>query len=326
MREIGYLLFYVWLGSVCPLTGFSWGTEGHRAIAELSTHYVKPETLRKVNELLSANGAGSLESISTWADDLRLAARDQGPLKHNPEAAAFDRDFPKNAVWHYIDLPLGSVALETVERFGSKEDIVHAIGRCIGALESPVPSLGEITRIQALRLLVHFVGDIHQPLHCGCGFYDLSDAGRIQLITDPAAAFGKVDDRGGNGLFYDSDNNQELHAFWDIIVVTAIADTSDYRVLTQWLDQHHQKKEVPLTPDLYRTWAGHWALDSVKAAAEAYAGLQLIRLESAPGQLPIRIAINLPNDYAERSKRIASRQQYAASIHLAQLLDAIQWP
>jgi hypothetical protein len=288
--------------------------------------YVKPETSRKINDLLFANGERTLPSISTWADDLRLIAREEGPLKHNSEAIAFNRDFPTNPVWHYIDLPLGSVSLETVEKFGSKEDIVHAIGRCISVLESHDPPAGEITRIQALRLLVHFVGDIHQPLHCGCGFYDLSDPNHLQIITDPAEAYGKTDDRGGNDLFYDLDNNQELHAFWDVIVVTGIADTPDYRLLVKYLEQRYKREEVPLTPASYQGWAARWALDSVRFAAEAYSGIRLVHLESGQDQRPIRIAILLPNGYGESSKRIAARQLFAAAVHLAQLFDAIQWP
>jgi hypothetical protein len=69
-------------------------------------------------------------------------------------------------------------------------------------LESPTAQPEEFTKVQALRLLVHFVADIHQPLHCGTGYYSLDGSGAAQLITSPTQAFGKPNDRGGNLLFF----------------------------------------------------------------------------------------------------------------------------
>ena len=314
------------LGLIVPTFGYSWGVEGHRAVAELAARYLNPKTLQKINELLAVNGARDLPSIATWADELRLVDREEGPLKRNTEAIAFNHDFPSNGSWHYVDLPLGSESYESVQKFGSHDDVIHAISRCISVLESREPLPNEMTRIQALRLLIHFVGDIHQPLHCGCGFYDLTDSQAPRLISDPVAAYGKPDDRGGNDLYYDSENNQELHAFWDVVVVTAIADSSDYRMLTKYLENHHKASEVPGTDGPYKNWAEKWAIDSVKCAVEAYAGIKFAHLESAPDQRPMRIAISLPAGYAETSKRIAAHQLFAASVHLAQLLDSLQWP
>jgi hypothetical protein len=76
--------------------------------------------------------------------------------------------------------------------------------------------------VEALRLLVHFVGDIHQPLHCGTGFYQFSDGGVVQLITDPQAADGKPNDRGGNLLFYGQEATDQLHALWDRVLVEEV--------------------------------------------------------------------------------------------------------
>ena len=326
MRIIRWLLISFLIGLIFPDAAFSWGGEGHRTVAKLASWYVSPEALKKVNELLAASGERDLPSISTWADDLRLAARDEGPLRGNMEALAFNQDFPTNADWHFVNLPLNAESYESVKNFGSKDDVVHAITCCITVLESLNPLPNMMTRIQALKFLVHLVGDIHQPLHCGCGFYNLTDPKAPQLISNPKIAFGQPSDRGGNDLFYDLKNNQELHAFWDTIVVMAIADTPDYKGLAAYLERRHQMSEVPLTPGSYKGWAERWAIDSVKCATQAYAGIRFGHLDSFADQRPIRITITLPTGYAENSKRIAVQQLFAASVHLAQLLDSIQWP
>jgi hypothetical protein len=326
MRAACWIAFSLFQTFSCVETGLSWGAEGHRAIAALATQLLAPATLRRVNNLLTSSGERDLPSISTWADDVRRANRDQGPLRENAEAMAFNRDFPDNANWHFVDLPLGAESYEAARDFGSADDVVHAIGRCVAVLESPEPTPGGMTRIEALRLLVHFVGDIHQPLHCGCGFYDLANPDSPKLITDPKEARDRPNDRGGNLLFYDLENNQELHAFWDTVVVTAIADTSDYKGLVAYLNRHPQFRDIPVTPGQYSAWAEAWSIDSVKCAVQAYRDVRFGPVDSSSPEEPIRIPIILPRGYAELSKTIATHQLFAASVHLAQLLNSIQWP
>jgi hypothetical protein len=106
-------------------------------------------------------------------------------------------------MWHFVNLPLGTMSYEEAGEFTSSDDIVHAISRCVEVLESPTAEPEEFTKVQALRLLVHFVADIHQPLHCGTGHYSLDGSGTAQLITYPAEAFGKPDDRGEISCFMD---------------------------------------------------------------------------------------------------------------------------
>jgi hypothetical protein len=326
MHLARWLVFFLLPALLCPNTGFSWGAEGHRAVAALASQLLSPVTLSKVNELLRSTGERDLPSISVWADDLRRVSRDEGPLRGNAEAVAFDRDFPHNANWHFVDLPLGAASYESAKDFGSTEDVVHAIARCVATLEAPNILSGGMTRIQALRLLVHLVADIHQPLHCGCGYFDLSDPDLPKLVTDPKEARDRPNDRGGNLLFYDLENNQELHAFWDTVVVIAIADTSDYKGLVAYLKRHPQFDDIPVTPGLKTDWAESWSIDSVKCALQAYSGIQFGPIDSSSPQEPLRIPITLPRGYAETSKKIATHQLFAASVHLAQLLDNIQWP
>ena len=58
-----------------------------------------------------------------------------------------------------------------------------------------------------MRVLVHMVGDVHQPLHVAYGYYDVTDLVHPKLITNPALAVGKPNDRGGNPLFTPKPSN-----------------------------------------------------------------------------------------------------------------------
>ena len=207
-----------------------------------------------------------LPSIANWADEVRAAASDRGPLSDDPEARMFNAKFPTNALWHFVDLPLGAEDYREVVAFTSVNDVVHAIKRCVAVLERAQTGPEDFTKPQALRLLVHFVGDIHQPLHCGTGFYDLSDLSHPVLITDPRLCAGKPNDRGGNDLFFGSEPNQELHALWDESLVFAIRNTADYRSLADWLDS---TQSVSSTTGDYHNWPEQWAIDSVQQATKS---------------------------------------------------------
>jgi S1/P1 nuclease len=193
---IGFAFSGLW-----PANSFAWGREGHDVIALIADRLIFPGTRAKVNELLAAGGGADLASIACWADDLVLAARSEGPLNEDSEAQEFNRKFPNNRAWHFVNLPLGTLSFEEARRFTPPDSIAQAISRCIQVLEAPVANPQEFTKVQALRLLVHFVGDLHQPLHCGTGYYNLDSPGRAELITFPGQAFGKPNDRGGNLLF-----------------------------------------------------------------------------------------------------------------------------
>lgn len=127
-----------------PAAAFAWGQEGHSAIAEIAQRSLSEPAAKAVTHLL---GPGvSLASISNWADD----ARDQHPETYN---------------WHFVDIPLSSKAYAPARDCKSdpKGDCVVAeLDRLQSALRcAATPE----ARREALKWAVHFVGDIHQPMH-----------------------------------------------------------------------------------------------------------------------------------------------------------------
>jgi hypothetical protein len=145
-----------------PQQAFAWGQEGHSIVAEIAERRLDIDTVNKVRVLLGGNV--SMASVSSWADDFRSS-------------------HPETAGWHFVDIPLDKTAYDpTRDCNPDKGDcIIHAIARFKSVLGDCSKSLAE--RSEALRFLIHFVGDIHQPLH---------DETRY-------GADGK-DDRGGNDV------------------------------------------------------------------------------------------------------------------------------
>jgi len=315
------LIFVLTFGSVELL--FAWGAEGHRAIGTLAQELISSETQVKVQQLLDECGDKDLAGASTWADEVRANAHLDRPRPNDAEA--FNRQFPNNASWHFVNLPLGTTTFVAAERFiHGKNNVIDAIERCIAVLEARETVSGEVSRTQALRLLVHFVGDIHQPLHCGTGFYRLSETEPPVLVTDPEEAVGLPNDRGGNDLFYGP--KQELHALWDIGLVADITDTFDFRSLAAVLRQESLHRTWPATPGDYHHWAETWALESVKVANSAYAGIRFNSFETMGEPNSLWISITAPPDYEEKNTPVAAEQLTKAAVRLAQLLDRLRWP
>lgn len=120
-----------------------WGPTGHRVVGEVAELYLKKSTKRKLNKLL--NGSG-LALVSTYADE----------IKSDKRFKAFD-------TWHYVNVPPGE---EYNEQNKSKYgDIVVGIEKCKSVLKDKNTSKED--KIFYLKLLVHFIGDLHQPLHLG---------------------------------------------------------------------------------------------------------------------------------------------------------------
>jgi hypothetical protein len=157
-----------------------WGGMGHRVIARVAAGRLSPEAKREVRRLL---GRETLAKVSTWADEVR-------------------RDRPATAPWHYVNIPI----YDSVYR----PEKVCPKGCVISALEAQVTILADrnrpaAERAEALKWVVHLVGDLHQPMHVG-------DRG----------------DRGGNDvrISYD-DKAGNLHGLWDTGLLLATGQDED---------------------------------------------------------------------------------------------------
>ena len=94
-----------------------------------------------MNDLLGV----SMAEVSTWADEVRGQRRETGP-------------------WHYINIPIDAPHTRSAD-FCSKEGCV--VSKIDDLVEILHTSNDRAERAEALKFLIHFVGDMHQPLHCG---------------------------------------------------------------------------------------------------------------------------------------------------------------
>ncbi len=146
-----------------------WGPTGHRVVALIAQNHLAPETLAEIELLL---GAESMADASTWADDARSLPnwRHTGP-------------------WHYVNIPDGQTYRKSKKERGG--DVLYAIERFRANLARRRNS--PVKRADAVRFLIHFIADLHQPLHVG-----------------------RAEDRGGNLIQVQWFGQPEnLHRVWD---------------------------------------------------------------------------------------------------------------
>ncbi len=130
-----------------PASVLAWGPNGHRVVGRIAANHLTAAAAVAVASLIGPEG---LDQASTWGDDIRNDPNWQPPLK-NPSP------------WHYISID-DQETLETTAR-DPDGDVLEAIERFSAVLRDPQAT--RPAKQEALRFLVHFVGDVHQPLHVG---------------------------------------------------------------------------------------------------------------------------------------------------------------
>lgn len=164
-----YILIIFFLCSFNTHAALKWGVTGHRVVGAIADQYTTNKTKRHIKKILSHQ---SLALVSTFADD----------IKADPRYKEFE-------TWHYVNMTFEET-YETSKK-NSKGDLVTGIAYCKNIIKDANAS--DADKAFYLKMLVHLVGDLHQPLHIG-----------------------REEDRGGNDIkvqwFYKDTN---LHKVWD---------------------------------------------------------------------------------------------------------------
>lgn len=315
MRSLAVLLLALF---VAVPEALPWGAQGHAAIGILASQRLTPKAREHVVQLL---GNDDLGAIASWMDQALNVPKNFGPLAADPEAHAFVKANPKSFFWHFVDIPMDAPGYDDHSPFARPDDVVHQINIAIDVLEGRSTAVPK--RI-ALFMLVHLVGDLHQPLHVSCGFYDLADPAHPKLVTSPADALGKPSDEGGNALKYGDGKYDQLHGLWDIkLPELLVGGTQDVPPLVGKLNPIVESKAWS-TPGDYHRWAEAWATESLQAARQVYGGIRFGASTLDQGKLKA-IRIQLPADYNETEMPLAEKRMAQAGFHLAELLNSIQW-
>ncbi len=188
------------LAALLPAAAHAWGPKGHRLVAGLASGELTPQARAEVARLLRGDAEPTLAGVANWADDLR---------EHDPDLGK------RSARWHYVNLAEDDCRYRPPMDCPDGDCLIEAIVRQRDLLADRRQPAA--VRAQALKFLVHFVGDAHQPLHAGY-----------------------ARDRGGNTFQIQLDGKgSNLHRLWDSDVI-ASAQMNERRYL-----QHLQRMPLP---------------------------------------------------------------------------------
>ncbi len=211
-------LFRIALIMILSVQAFGWGQTGHRAMGLLAERNLSKKAKKEIERILKGE---SLSMTSTWMDEIRS-----------------DSTYRYSYDWHWVTIPDGQTYEQTEKN--PKGDVIAAIETIIAELKSGKFSGKEETI--RLKMLVHLIGDIHQPLHVGLG-----------------------PDKGGNDvkvMWFRADSN--LHRVWDSDMIDD--KNVSYTELANWIGQ-------PSSTDL-ATWqkstVRDWAKESMSYRKQVY--------------------------------------------------------
>ncbi len=245
-------------------SAWAWGKLGHRVAGRIAEARLTPNAKKAVRDLLDPGQ--TLADVSTWADEVR-------------------RDRPESATWHYVNVPIAESKYHPRHE-DPKGGVVSKIldfQKIVADTTAP-----RLQRQEALKYLVHFLQDMHQPVHVG-----------------------HRADRGGNDLqvqFFDEGSN--LHRVWDSGLIEHTKPTE--ADLTKNL-------EARITPELADQWSQgsveDWANESLLAAKGAYL------IPETRKEIPKGAKLGQP--YYEANLPVAELRVEQAGVRLATILNAI---
>ena len=277
-----------------PVSAWAWGPDGHAAVGDVAAALLTPRAQKQVRALLKDKKLGDYE-ISTWPDEIRGSQE-------------YEELYPGNGLWHFVDF-------DTFQRYDDDfelkppkdgQDIVTQVARWQKELAAKDASPER--KLDALRFLVHFVGDMHQPMHCAfrCG-----DMGGNMI---PVNSFkGRKYSFGPNTPM---DYSSSVHSVWDDSMVRELMGARRRASFAKFLLED-------VGPEQIAWWSQglplNWAEDSYgRARKQAYRwtnGENLPYTWSQPG-------MDLTSEnYIDSRLPMAKEQLQKAGVRLARLLN-----
>jgi hypothetical protein len=252
--------FLALAGLLLPAPAWAWGPQGHEIVALIAMAELSPPARSQVARLLG--GTAMMVHDSNWADEIRDQRRN-------------------TAAWHYVDIPLAAPGYDPRRDCPSQDCVVAQIDNDLRVLSNP--RLSNSARAEALRFLIHFVADVHQPLHAE-----------------------DHDDRGGNQVrVMIGRYRANLHRVWDSEVVDALGSDAG---------REANSIERSITPAERKNWSSG---TPAGWANEAHA----IARDQIYPPLAGRREVRLPRDYAYRQAPVTRLLLAKAGVRLGFLLN-----
>jgi S1/P1 Nuclease len=263
----------------------AWGDLGHEVTALIAYRHLVPTARAALDALLASDTdtltAGDFASRATWADKYRNAHRE-------------------TAAWHFVDIEIDQPDLKD-SCFGfptlppkawasqgpAQDCVVNKIDEFAAELKSPSTPPPE--RILALKFLIHFMGDLHQPLHAA----DHHDRGGNCVSLSPPL---------------EAQNN--LHAYWDVNVVNALGHSA-----AQIADQLDARLSAGDIKDWTAGSPQSWAMDTFEIGRRDTYALPARPTCQSGGSVALTPA------YRAQAEKDAATQLQKAAVRLAAVLN-----
>ena len=252
----------------------AWGDLGHRMVGDLAARQLTPAARAEVARLLAGEPEPTLGGVANWADDLRNT---------DPER------FKATSRWHYINAKGGGCAFDVARDCPDGNCVVAAIEaqrKILAGRSQP-----QAARREALKFIVHLVGDVHHPMHAG----NRPDAGgnkfQVSLRTDiPPEAYARNN-------YVDGVMGTNLHSVWDY-----------YILASRGLPAKRYAKLLAAQPA--PATGGNTPLDWAETSCQLIDQRQLYPAEH-----------KMDRGYLDAMRPLAEQRVREAGLHLAQLLN-----
>jgi hypothetical protein len=190
------------LGTLVPVVSQArpavrWGPDGHRIVAAIALGRLSPAAANETRRLL---GGQNITDIASWADQIKSQQPATGP-------------------WHYVDIEITDSSYVPARDCKDGACVITAVTNELAILSNR--SRPDSARASALKFVVHFIGDLHQPLHGG-----------------------ERGDRGGNDVKVTFQGRQtNLHSVWDGGILMSFGQT-DAEIVQQLNDEIGRRSDI----------------------------------------------------------------------------------
>jgi S1/P1 Nuclease len=274
------------LTTVAPVPAGAWGDLGHNVTALIAYRHLLPQSRARLDALLASDTdpltAPDFAARAAWADKYRNAHRETAAWRF----VDIEIDQPDLAIACFGFPPL---AKDQIASQGTAQDcVVNKVDEFTGELANPATAPAE--RLLALKFLIHFISDLHQPLHAA-----------------------DHQDRGGNcvGLAMPIDQTTNLHAYWDVAVVDALGPSA-----AQIADQLDASLDAAQIKNWSQGTPRSWALETFEVGRrDTYA------IPSKP-TCQNSGSVSLTDEYQAQARKDAAEQLSKAAVRLAAVLNA----
>lgn len=248
----------------------AWGGDGHQIVCLIAEDRLTPAAKAAIHALLGKNVNISDAEIASWADQIRRERRETAP-------------------WHYVDIPTDAEGFDEARDGQHGNNVIDKISDFTAVLKDPDASKSK--RAEALKFLVHFVGDLHQPLHCADRNHDKGGNARLVFFLDQPRAV-------------------NLHTAWDTLILLRRKGATRIAV-------YADKLNAEITPEQAAEWANgtptDWANQSHALAVKVvYAG---VRADGPPPKLDQK--------YLDVAGPVIDLQLQRAGVRLATILNDV---